>query len=56
MTKGYKKNTDGSYTDSFGRIWDLTAPQLCPICGQPDDYDDCNHKRLTDEEYDFLKG
>ena len=55
MENGYTKNKDGSFTDSYGRIWCLTESQLCPVCGQPDDYSDCNHKRLTDNEYDELK-
>ena len=57
MKKGYKKDRKGrGYIDSFGRIWDLTPPQLCPVCGQPDDYSDCNHNKLTDEEVEIMDG
>ncbi len=44
------------YADKFGRKWFLTKPQLCPVCGQPDDYSDCNHHRLTDDEVKILGG
>ena len=44
------------YTDKFGRKWFLSKPQLCPECGQPDDYSDCNHKRLIDDEVKQLGG
>jgi len=53
--KGYIQNKDGSFTDSFGRKWLLTEPQLCPVCGQPDDYSDCNHIKLTDKEYEMMR-
>ena len=50
----YTKNEDGSFTDSFGRKWKLPKNELCPVCGQPDDYSDCNHKRLTNAEVKLM--
>ena len=32
--------------DKFGRIWNLEEDEVCPECGQPDNYGDCNHKKL----------
>lgn len=29
---------------------------MCPICGQPDNTGDCNHKQLTTQEVRFLGG
>ena len=36
--------------DKYGKNWDLPAKELCPICGQPDNCGDCNHKKLTKEQ------
>ena len=47
MNKGYK--------DKFGRKWFLPIRELCPICGQPDNCGDCNHKKLYRADVKYLK-
>ena len=44
------------HKDIFGRIWELRKCRLCPICGQPDDFSDCNHKKLTNAEVKTITG
>lgn len=56
---GYKKLRPNRYShirtmDSFGRIWHLNGCRLCQICGQPDDYEDCNHKKLSNKEVLYM--
>jgi len=41
--------------DKFGRTWKLPKNELCHKCGQPDSCGDCNHKRLTNKEVEYLK-
>ncbi len=36
--------------DKYGREWDLHKNELCPICGQPDNCNECNHEKLTEED------
>ena len=42
--------------DSYGRIWDNPIWDKCPICGQPDNCGDCNHKPLTETDVIELGG
>jgi hypothetical protein len=42
--------------DKFGNLWDNQPPDKCPICGQPDNCGDCNHKRLADSDVLELGG
>ena len=43
------------YKDKFGVIWNLPKKELCLICGQPDSVGDCNHKKLSKKDVEFLK-
>jgi len=42
--------------DKYGRIWDNSIWDKCPICGQPDNCSDCNHKPLTEANVIELSG
>lgn len=42
--------------DKYGRIWDNPIWDKCPCCGQPDNCNDCNHKRLTNKDVIELGG
>jgi hypothetical protein len=41
--------------DLFGRRWQLPDEELCEVCGQPDSYNDCNHKRLPNAHVRYLQ-
>jgi hypothetical protein len=41
--------------DIYGRYWNLSNSELCPICKQPDNCGDCNHKKMNDKEVLALK-
>jgi hypothetical protein len=36
--------------DRYGVDWNLSADELCPECGQPDNVGDCDHTQLSPEE------
>jgi hypothetical protein len=36
--------------DKFGRAWKLPLNEVCPVCGQPDNSGDCNHKKLSKKQ------
>jgi hypothetical protein len=42
--------------DMYGRHWDLPFERLCPVCFQPDDYNDCNHKELSSKQVAEMHG
>ncbi len=59
MLKGFKKLQPNKYSkirnmDRFGRIWHLEGCRLCQICGQPDDFEDCDHTRLSDKDVEYM--
>ena len=33
--------------DRFGRVWSNPIWDKCPVCGQPDNCGECNHKKLN---------
>ena len=37
-------------TYDLGRIVQIVPLETCPVCGQPDNCGDCNHKPATDDE------
>jgi hypothetical protein len=41
--------------DKFNRVWNLTKREVCPICKQPDNCGNCNHKKLSKEDVKNLK-
>lgn len=43
------------HKDKYGVTWSSVKSALCPICGQPDNCGDCNHKKLSKEEVRILK-
>jgi hypothetical protein len=46
--KRYICGKSRGWTDKYGRTWgSLTRKELCPVCGQPDNCGDCNHKKLS---------
>lgn len=42
--------------DKFGRVWKNPSWDLCPVCGQPDNCGDCNHKKLSETDVVELGG
>lgn len=41
--------------DNYGVDWPIDFI-CCPVCGQPDDCGDCNHKPYTKEEVKMIRG
>jgi hypothetical protein len=41
---------DKRKTYDLGRIVQIVPLEVCPVCGQPDNCGDCNHKPATDDE------
>jgi len=42
-------------TDKWGREWNLSENEVCPVCGQPDNCGDCDHTQLSEKEIKILQ-